>query len=148
MAAAAELVILAWPSYRNSYMTKLKPKACGYCNRPFTPRRKTQLFCCREHRLKRRQERRNHQRYCARKERERTLEGKFVCIGCGGEIMYASRTSRRYCSRKCKQQSYRDRVSQRTQAQIEAISDKAMRQAAERLKRAAYTARALKMIRA
>jgi hypothetical protein len=87
-------------------------KQCSGCGRLFLGRGSAwaaPYYCSDECRQDARRLRRETKRRLARKVRERELEGKFTCADCDTEIMFPSRTSRRYCSNSCRQRAYRRR---------------------------------------
>jgi hypothetical protein len=121
-------------------MHKARRCALGLCGRPFQPKRKNQRFCQPSCRHWARSLRRRDQRYYARRKRERELmPGR--CTMCGDEIMWAARTTKRYCSTKCRQQAYRQRVP--SAAQIRARLDRDLK-ALDRIARATRIRRAVR----
>jgi hypothetical protein len=145
--SGAALLNRAWPFLRAKHgqvsvaqMHKARRCALGLCGRRFHPKRKNQRFCQPSCRHWARSLRRQDQRYYARRKRERELmPGR--CAMCGDEIMWARRSSKRYCSTKCRQRAYRQRVP--SAAQIRARLDRDLR-AIDRIARATRIRRAVR----
>ena len=89
-----------------------------WCGRLFKPQRSNQVFCTPACRHAVRPLRRQLQRADARRAREKT-RAPIVCAYCGQPDLFPSqRSTRRYCTKRCRQRAYRERVAQRTEAVI------------------------------
>jgi hypothetical protein len=92
-------------------MPVLSPQSCAHCAGQFTPQqRRSARYCAPACQLEARRLRRAVQRQQVRRAYERRLNRRFRCLICG-DCAAAQRTSRRFCSGRCRMVAFRQRRS-------------------------------------